>query len=47
MVESSIDDVVKNLPIYEFKDRIIDLVKENLFSVITGETGSGKSTQIS
>jgi HrpA-like RNA helicase len=47
MVEASVEEVVKSLPIYEFKERIVDLVKENLFCVITGETGSGKSTQIS
>jgi len=35
-----------NLPIYDFKDEIVNLVKNNLFCIITGETGSGKSTQI-
>lgn len=32
------------LPIYEFKNDIIKLVNQNLFCLITGETGSGKST---
>ena len=36
-----------NLPIFEFKAQIVDLIKNNLFSIITGETGSGKSTQLS
>eukprot|EP00347_Sterkiella_histriomuscorum_P017631 403348600 len=36
----------KELPIYEFKNEIVDVIKNNLFCVITGETGSGKSTQI-
>ena len=35
------------LPIFEFKSQIIDLIKNHQFSIITGETGSGKSTQIS
>ena len=34
------------LPISEYRSEIVKLVKENLFSIITGETGSGKSTQI-
>lgn len=36
-----------NLPIYQFKDEIIKLIEDNPFCIITGETGSGKSTQIS
>jgi HrpA-like RNA helicase len=40
-------EVIRSLPIFEFKDEIVNLVRENLFCVITGETGSGKSTQIS
>ena len=34
------------MPITEFKEQIVELVKQNLFCIITGETGSGKSTQI-
>ena len=36
----------ESLPIHEFKQEIIDMVKTRLFCIITGETGSGKSTQI-
>jgi len=36
-----------DLPIYQFKQQIVDLITKNPFSIITGETGSGKSTQIS
>ena len=36
-----------DLPIFEFKKQIVDLVNTQLFCIITGETGSGKSTQIS
>ena len=39
-------EVKVDLPIHEFKDQIVDLVKQNLFCLITGETGSGKSTQL-
>jgi len=35
------------LPIFEFKSQIIELIKNHQICIITGETGSGKSTQIS
>lgn len=38
--------VRENLPIYQHKDKIIDYVTNNQVTVIIGETGSGKSTQI-
>ena len=34
------------LPITEFRDHIVQLVKDHLYCIVTGETGSGKSTQI-
>lgn len=37
----------EELPIYEFKNEIIKIIRDNLFCLITGETGSGKSTQLS
>lgn len=36
----------KSLPIYLHKDKIVDYVTRNQVTVIIGETGSGKSTQI-
>ncbi|EEF47512.1 probable pre-mRNA-splicing factor ATP-dependent RNA helicase DEAH4 isoform X2 [Ricinus communis] len=36
-----------NLPIIQFEDKIIKTVEENPVVVIIGETGSGKSTQLS
>jgi pre-mRNA-splicing factor ATP-dependent RNA helicase DHX16 len=35
-----------NLPIYEYKQKILDLLKKNNILIIEGETGSGKTTQI-
>ena len=35
-----------NLPIYEKKNDIVKSVKENDITIITAETGSGKSTQV-
>jgi pre-mRNA-splicing factor ATP-dependent RNA helicase DHX15/PRP43 len=34
------------LPVFEFKDRFIEIVKQNQITVLVGETGSGKTTQI-
>jgi HrpA-like RNA helicase len=40
----TISEARKDLPIYEFKHQILSLVNDNLFTLVTGETGSGKST---
>lgn len=34
------------LPVYQFKSKLLDAVKDNQIVVIEGETGSGKTTQI-
>jgi pre-mRNA-splicing factor ATP-dependent RNA helicase DHX15/PRP43 len=34
------------LPVYEFKDSFIDIVRNHQIVVLVGETGSGKTTQI-
>ncbi|XP_071706104.1 probable pre-mRNA-splicing factor ATP-dependent RNA helicase DEAH4 [Rutidosis leptorrhynchoides] len=36
-----------NLPILQFEDKILQVVNENPVVVVIGETGSGKSTQLS
>ena len=36
----------QNLPIFKYKDRIIDAVKQNQVIVVAGDTGCGKSTQV-
>lgn len=36
-----------NLPIVQFEDKIIETVEQNPVVVVIGETGSGKSTQLS
>ncbi|ODV92946.1 hypothetical protein CANCADRAFT_43522 [Tortispora caseinolytica NRRL Y-17796] len=41
-----INEQRKNLPVYEWKSTIIKAVKDNQFLIVIGETGSGKSTQI-
>ncbi|CAB1348950.1 unnamed protein product [Coregonus sp. 'balchen'] len=39
-------DESKNLPIYQHKAKLQQAVKDNSFLVVTGETGSGKTTQL-
>ncbi|EDO14625.1 hypothetical protein Kpol_322p2 [Vanderwaltozyma polyspora DSM 70294] len=36
----------QSLPVYKMKSQLMDAVKNNQFLVIVGETGSGKTTQI-
>jgi pre-mRNA-splicing factor ATP-dependent RNA helicase DHX16 len=43
---ASIEETRKSLPIYQFRDEIIQAVQEHQVLIIVGETGSGKTTQI-
>lgn len=40
------DDFIQDLPIYDFRDKIVDAVDQNQVTIITAETGAGKSTQV-
>ena len=42
----SIKEQRESLPIYRFKDQIIEAVANNQMLVVIGETGSGKTTQM-
>src|SRR4051812_38150574 len=41
-----LDEFRKSLPIYQYRNELLAVVRDNLFSIITGDTGSGKTTQI-
>jgi pre-mRNA-splicing factor ATP-dependent RNA helicase DHX16 len=43
---ASIEETRKSLPIYAFREQIIQAVAEHQVLIIVGETGSGKTTQI-
>ncbi|PGH14804.1 hypothetical protein AJ79_02820 [Helicocarpus griseus UAMH5409] len=43
---ASIEETRKSLPIYKFRDEIIQAVEDHQIIIIVGETGSGKTTQI-
>lgn len=36
----------KNLPIFQYRDRIVELVRHHPVVVVAGDTGCGKSTQV-
>jgi ATP-dependent RNA helicase DHX8/PRP22 len=36
----------ESLPVYAFRDRLIEAVRENQILIVVGETGSGKTTQV-
>lgn len=42
----TIDDTRKKLPIYQFREQIIQAVEDHQVLIIVGETGSGKTTQL-
>ena len=44
--ESKRCDEAQCLPILQHKATLTKLVKDNVFLVVTGETGSGKTTQL-
>ena len=36
----------KALPIYQYQEKIVNAVRDNDYLIVTGDTGSGKSTQL-
>ncbi|WEW57916.1 ATP-dependent RNA helicase [Emydomyces testavorans] len=43
---ASIEETRKSLPIYQFRDELLQAVADHQIIIIVGETGSGKTTQI-
>src|SRR5690606_34734359 len=44
--EMSIKQVRESLPIYQYRQELLDAVREHQVLIIVGETGSGKTTQL-
>ena len=42
----SIEETRKSLPIYQYRDELIQAIKDFQVLIIVGETGSGKTTQL-
>ena len=45
-VKKSLDEVRKTLPIFSYRQELLDVIRDNQVVVVVGETGSGKTTQI-
>lgn len=41
-----IEETKKSLPIFPFRDELIEAIRKHQVLIIEGETGSGKTTQI-
>ncbi|SCU83029.1 LAMI_0C01750g1_1 [Lachancea mirantina] len=42
----SIHETRKSLPVYQYRDDLLNAVKEHQIMIVVGETGSGKTTQL-
>ncbi|KKY22988.1 putative mrna splicing factor rna helicase [Phaeomoniella chlamydospora] len=42
----SIEETRKSLPVYQYRDQLIEAIQEHQILIIVGETGSGKTTQL-
>lgn len=42
----SIEETKRSLPIYAYKDELVQAIRDHQVIIIEGETGSGKTTQI-
>lgn len=42
----SIEETRKSLPIYEFRDGLLDAIRDHQVLIVVAETGSGKTTQL-
>ena len=45
--ESDLDSFRQTLPIYQYGDQILETIEGNQVTLVSGETGSGKTTQVS
>ena len=46
MSNNEFDTFRQKLPIYEYKDEIVKTISQNRVTIISGETSTGKSTQV-
>lgn len=44
--ENTITEQRKLLPVYDVREELLQVIRENQVVVIVGETGSGKTTQV-
>lgn len=46
LTAKSIDETRKSLPIFEYREQLLEAVKEHQVLIVVAETGSGKTTQL-
>ena len=46
MNDEYLEEFRRSLPIYQYREDIVNIIKDNLYCIITGDTGSGKTTQL-
>ena len=46
MISKGLEKQIQSLPIYKSEREFIDYFTNNTVTILTGETGSGKTTQI-
>ncbi|KAF2819690.1 P-loop containing nucleoside triphosphate hydrolase protein [Ophiobolus disseminans] len=46
MKAKTIEETRKSLPVYKYKDQLLEAIKAHQVLIVIGETGSGKTTQI-
>lgn len=44
--KKTLQETRKSLPVYAFREALLDAIKDHQILIIEGETGSGKTTQI-
>jgi HrpA-like RNA helicase len=44
--QNEIKKVRENLPIYQYREELLNAIRENQILIVIGETGSGKTTQM-
>ena len=44
--ESDLESFRQNLPIYQYREEILQAIEGNQVTLVSGETGSGKTTQV-
>ena len=46
LLAQTIDETRKSLPIYQYRDQLLEAIKDNQVLIVVAETGSGKTTQL-
>ena len=45
-INASLFNHIQSLPIYQYKNQVLEAIERHRVTIISGETGSGKTTQV-